>query len=167
VPVENPRAIFSRDDAKAQREMPLIHEFTQRNIALRSRSQIQKTLLEFGVQTFSLTFSLLVPIGAVFTKEKRLQETKSQTESLDSEPRKPLSKNKKSCNGSTKACFHFALRKPHPAFQRRPKRPICFFDSFWISFNIHRSAFSVRRWFLAKAPRRKKDILATLRFCVR
>jgi hypothetical protein len=54
--------------------------------------------------------SLLFPIGAVFTKEKRWKETKSQTESLDSEPQtesldsepqKPLSKNKKSCNSST------------------------------------------------------------------
>jgi hypothetical protein len=49
-------------------------------------NQIQKALLGFGVQTFSLTFSFLFPIGAVFTKEKRLKETKSQTESLDSEP---------------------------------------------------------------------------------
>jgi hypothetical protein len=35
-------------------------------------------------------FALLFPIGAVFTKEKRWKETKSQTESLDSEPGKPL-----------------------------------------------------------------------------
>jgi hypothetical protein len=46
----------------------------------------KKTLLGFGVQTFSLTFSLLFLIGAVFRKEKRWKETKSQTESLDSEP---------------------------------------------------------------------------------
>jgi hypothetical protein len=51
--------------------------------------------------SFSLTFSLRFPIGAVFTREKRLKETKSQTESLDSEPRKSLSKNKKSCNSGT------------------------------------------------------------------
>jgi hypothetical protein len=54
-------------------------------MARRSRNQIQKTLLGFGVQTFSLTFSLFFPMGAVFTKEKRWKEIKSQTESLDSE----------------------------------------------------------------------------------
>jgi hypothetical protein len=73
-------------------KMICVSSHTQSCIA--QRNQIQRTLLGFGVQTFSLTFSLLVPIGAVFTKEKWLKEKKSQTESLDSEP--TVEKNKKS-----------------------------------------------------------------------
>ena len=44
---------------------------------------------------------------AVFTKENRSKEAKSQTESLDSKRRKPLSKNKKSYNSSTERICTF------------------------------------------------------------
>jgi hypothetical protein len=49
-------------------------------------NQTEQTPIRFGVQTFSLTFSSSFRLGALFTKEKRLKKTKSQTESLDSEP---------------------------------------------------------------------------------